>query len=90
VAPESYIGGPLAFVKTGDSISVDVERRTLTLAISADELERRRAAWTRPEPRYTRGYGHLYLQHIEQAPKGCDFDFLTTAFGAPGVEPEIH
>jgi len=90
VAPESWIGGPLAFVETGDGISVDVARRTLTLDISGDELERRRAAWTRPEPRYTRGYGHLYLQHIEQAPKGCDFDFLTTAFGAPGVEPEIH
>ncbi len=90
VAPESWIGGPLAFVKTGDSISVDVDRRTLTLDISDDELERRRVAWIKPEPRYTRGYGHLYLQHIEQAPKGCDFDFLTTGFGARGVEPEIH
>jgi len=90
VAPESWIGGPLAFVETGDSISVDVEGRTLTLDVSDDELERRRAVWTKPEPRYTRGYGHLYLQHIEQAPKGCDFDFLTTAFGAPGIEPEIH
>jgi len=90
VAPESWIGGPLAFVETGDAISVDVDRRTLTLDISEDELERRRAAWTQPKPRYTRGYGHLYLQHIEQAPNGCDFDFLTTAFGAPGIEPEIH
>jgi len=90
VAPESFIGGPLAFVKTGDGISVDVERRTLTLDVGEDELELRRAAWNKPEPRYTRGYGHLYLQHIEQAPQGCDFDFLTTAFGAPGVEPEIH
>jgi len=90
VAPESWIGGPLALVKTGDSISVDVERRSLTLEVDEAELGRRRAGWTKPAPRFTRGYGHLYLQHIEQAPKGCDFDFLTTAFGAAGVEPEIH
>lgn len=90
VAPESWIGGPLAFVKTGDSISVDVEGRSLTLNVSGDELERRKLAWSKPGPRYTRGYGHLYLQHIEQAPQGCDFDFLTTAFGEPTGEPEIH
>jgi len=90
VAPESWIGGPLAFVETGDRISVDVEARKITLDVSEEELARRRAAWTRPEPRYTRGYGHLYLQHIGQAPEGCDFDFLTSAFGAAAAEPEIH
>jgi len=90
VAPESWIGGPLALVQTGDDISVDVDARTLTLDVGDDELERRRAAWCKPAPRYTRGYGHLYLQHIQQAPEGCDFDFLTTAFGAAVVEPEIH
>ena len=90
IAPESYIGGPLAFVKTGDNISVDAEKRTLDLNISREELERRRAEWTKPGPRYARGYGYLYLQHVGQAPEGCDFDFLTTAFGASAVEPEIH
>lgn len=90
VAPESFIGGPLALVQPGDNVSVDVDARTLILDVSDAELERRRAAWSKPEPRYTRGYGHLYLQHIQQAPEGCDFDFLTTAFGEAGVEPEIH
>lgn len=90
VSPESYIGGPLALVKTGDSISVNTDKRSLELNISPDEFERRKTEWTKPGPRYSRGYGHLYLQHIEQAPKGCDFDFLTTAFGEPTGEPEIH
>ena len=90
IAPESYIGGPLAFVKTGDNISVDAEKRTLNMNISPEELERRRADWTKPGPRYTRGDGYLYLQHVGQAPEGCDFDFLTTTFGTSAGEPEIH
>ncbi len=76
VAPESAVGGPLALVRDGDEISLDVPRRTLTLKVSADELARRRASWT-PRPRqFTRGYGRLFLDHVLQANEGCDFDFL--------------
>ena len=90
VAPEAYVGGPLALIETGDIIELDVPGRHLNVRLSEEELERRRAAWTPPEPRYERGYGWMYLQHIEQADKGCDFDFLRTEFGAPVPEPEIN
>jgi len=90
VAPEASIGGPLAFVETGDTISVNVAERKLEWAISSQEMLRRRANWTKPKPRYSRGYGHMYLQHIEQADKGCDFDFLKSSFGKPVEEPEIY
>jgi dihydroxy-acid dehydratase len=76
VAPESYIGGPLALVRTGDSITLDVEARTLHLHVDDEELERRRAAWTPPPTRYERGYGALYNEQITQADTGCDFEFL--------------
>jgi dihydroxy-acid dehydratase len=89
VAPESYIGGPLALVKTGDLIAVDVDARSITLKIDDAELKRRRALWKTPEPRYERGYGWMFSRHIEQADKGCDFDFLKTDFGAPVGEPDI-
>jgi dihydroxyacid dehydratase/phosphogluconate dehydratase len=88
VAPESFVGGPLAFVEDGDIIELDVEARTLTLAVSDDELAKRRAEWQQPAPKYSRGYGSLYLEHITQANEGCDFDFLEA--GAPTPEPEIH
>ena len=88
VAPESSIGGPLAFVQDGDVIELDVENRRLTLNVSDDELAKRRAEWQPPAPKYARGYGALYLQHITQANEGCDFDFLEA--GAPVPEPEIH
>jgi dihydroxyacid dehydratase/phosphogluconate dehydratase len=88
VAPESFIGGPLAFVHTGDSIELDVPNRRLELKVSEAELARRRAAWKKPEPRYERGYGALYQRHITQADEGCDFDFLEGT--APTAEPEIH
>jgi dihydroxy-acid dehydratase len=88
VAPESYVGGPLAFVRTGDLIELDVGRRALNLRVADDELSRRRAAWTPPPPRYERGYGAIYIKHITQADKGCDFDILHA--GAPTAEPEIH
>ena len=88
VAPESYIGGPLAFVRDGDLIELDVEARKLELKVSDAELAKRRSAWKQPEPRYTRGYGALFAQHITQANKGCDFDFLHG--GAPTPDPEIH
>jgi dihydroxy-acid dehydratase len=90
VAPESYIGGPLALVKTGDRITLDVAARTLTLEVSDAELARRRAEMPKPKPRYERGYGWMFSQHIKQANDGCDFDFLETDFGAPVPEPEIN
>jgi len=90
VAPESFVGGPLALLKTGDIIEVDIPNRSLNMLVSDEELERRKAAWTPPEPRYGRGYGYIYSKHIEQADKGCDFDFLKTDFGAPVPEPEIN
>jgi dihydroxy-acid dehydratase len=88
VAPESYVGGPLAFVQTGDEIEVDVAARRIHLHVSDEELARRRAAWTQPAPRYPRGYGALYSEHIGQADEGCDFDFLAPLGAIP--EPEIH
>ena len=89
VAPESYIGGPLALVRTGDMITVDVERRLIRMEVDDAELERRRAAWKPLPPRFERGYGYVFSQHIEQAPDGCDFDFLKTDYGAPVAEPDI-
>jgi dihydroxy-acid dehydratase len=88
VAPESFVGGPLALVRTGDLIELDVPNRRLELKVSDAELARRRAAWRKPEPRYERGYGALYQRHITQADEGCDFDFLEGT--APTAEPEIH
>jgi len=88
VAPESYVGGPLALVQTGDEIEIDVAARRIHLHVSEEEIARRRAAWTPPPPRYARGYGAMYSQHIGQADEGCDFDFLQGT--APVAEPEIH
>jgi dihydroxy-acid dehydratase len=88
VAPESYIGGPLAFVQTGDEIEVDVAARSVHLHVTDEELARRRAAWTPPPPRYLRGYGAMFAEHIGQADEGCDFDFLKRGPAIP--EPEIH
>jgi dihydroxy-acid dehydratase len=90
VAPEAFVGGPLALVRTGDIIELDVPARSLNVRLSDDELAERRAAWVAPEPRYERGYGKMYIQHVEQADKGCDFDFLRTDFGAVVPEPEIN
>ena len=88
VAPESFVGGPLAFVQTGDEIEVDVPARRIHLHVPEEELARRRAAWRQPAPRYPRGYGALYSAHIGQADEGCDFDFLAPLGAIP--EPEIH
>jgi dihydroxy-acid dehydratase len=88
VAPESFVGGPLAFVNDGDLIEVDVAARKLELKISDAELARRRAAWKAPPPKFSRGFGALYQSHITQANQGCDFDFLEGT--APTPEPEIH
>ncbi|MGC5567380.1 L-arabinonate dehydratase [Streptomyces sp. FR-108] len=86
VAPESYIGGPLALVRTGDSITLDVEARSLQLNVDDAELERRRERWTAPPERYERGYGALYNDQITQADTGCDFAFLAR----PGKVPDPY
>lgn len=88
ISPESYIGGPLALVRSGDLIELNVAERRLDLKVSEAELAARRAAWVAPPPRYQRGYGVMFAQHITQAERGCDFDFLHA--GAPTPEPEIH
>jgi dihydroxy-acid dehydratase len=90
VAPESYIGGPLALVRNDDRITLDVAARTINLDVPEAELANRRAAWKAPEPRYERGYGWMFNRHIRQANEGCDFDFLETGFGAPVGEPVIY
>jgi len=94
VTPESHVGGPLGLVQDGDVITMDIEARSLNMDVSEAELARRKAQWIKPIPKFTRGYGVLYLKHIQQADKGCDFDFLepdakVDATGATG-EPEIH
>jgi dihydroxy-acid dehydratase len=88
VAPESHVGGPLAFVRDGDLVELDVDARKLQLHVSEAELARRRAAWQPAAPRFQRGFGALYARHVTQADKGCDFDFLEG--GAPTPEPDIH
>jgi dihydroxy-acid dehydratase len=90
VSPESYVGGPLALVKTGDRITLDVAARTLMLDVSDAELDKRRGALPKPVPRYERGYGWMFSRHINQAHEGCDFDFLETSFGAAVPEPAIN
>jgi dihydroxy-acid dehydratase len=79
VAPESAAGGPLALVRDGDEIALDVPRRSLTLEVDDAELARRRAAWKPRAPHFTRGYGRLFLDHVLQANEGCDFDYLRGA-----------
>jgi dihydroxy-acid dehydratase len=88
VAPESFIGGPLALVRNGDLIELNVEKRELNLKVSAEELAKRKAAWKQPPPKYERSYGAIFSRHVKQANEGCDFDFLEGT--APTAEPEIH
>jgi len=88
VSPESYVGGPLAFARTGDSISLDLRNHRLDLLVSEAEMNRRRAEWVKPPPRYERGYGALYVERVTQANLGCDFDFLSRK--AAVADPEIH
>ncbi len=89
VAPESYIGGPLALVETGDMITVDVEQRLIQMDVDDAELERRRSQWEPLPARFERGFGWMFSRHIKQADTGCDFDYLETDFGAPVKEPDI-
>ena len=88
LAPESAIGGPLAFVRDGDFIELDVEARKLHLDVSAEELERRRAEWQPRPERFSRGYGRLFLDEVTQANEGCDFRFLHRD-GSITPEPDI-
>lgn len=88
VAPEAFIGGPLALVREGDLIELNVPERRLELKVSEEELAQRRAAWVAPPKRYERGYGALFAEHVTQAEQGCDFDFLHA--GGATAEPEIH
>ena len=87
VAPESAAGGPLALVRDGDLVRLDVRERRLDLLVPDDELAARREAWHPANPPQARGYGALFARHVTQADQGCDFDFLA---GAGGPEPAIH
>jgi dihydroxy-acid dehydratase len=87
VSPESYLGGPLALVQTGDEIELDVEKRSLQLLVDDQEMARRKQAWKAPELQWQRGYQHLFAKHVTQAHEGCDFDFLVGR--NPGSEPAI-
>lgn len=89
VAPESFIGGPLALLKTGDIVRLDLPNRRLDMLVDEDEIARRRAQWTPPAPRYERGYGYMFSRHVTQADKGCDFDYLQSDFGRSAGEPDI-
>jgi len=89
VSPESSVGGTLALVMDGDMIELDVEKRTLTLDVPEEELKKRRANWTYPKSEYDRGYVKMFIEHIEQADKGCDFDFLKGGSGSE-VSRNLH
>jgi dihydroxy-acid dehydratase len=88
VAPESAVGGPLALVRDGDLIELDVEARRLELIVDQRELARRRAEWSPPPRGYGRGYRQLYLDSVTQANRGCDLEFLEGR--SPDLEPVIH
>ncbi len=89
VAPESFIGGPLALLKTGDIVRLDLPNRRLDMLVDEAELTQRKANWKVPEPRFERGWGYMFSKHVTQADKGCDFDFLERGFGAAAGEPDI-
>ena len=89
VAPESFVGGPLALLKTGDIVRLDLPARRLDMLVSEEDLAARRAALQPPEPRYERGWGWMFSKHVTQADTGCDFDFLERDFGRAVDEPEI-
>ena len=88
ISPESFVGGPLALLKEGDRIELNVEQQQINMLVSDDEFSRRRQAWRPAAEIYPRGYGKLYMQHIRQANEGCDFDFLEGTASIP--EPQIH
>jgi dihydroxy-acid dehydratase len=89
VAPESYVGGPLALLRDGDIVRLDVPGRKLDMLVDEAELARRRAEWKQPPPKAGRGYNWMYARHIGQADTGCDFDFLQRSHGETVKEPDI-
>jgi dihydroxy-acid dehydratase len=89
VAPEAFVGGPLALVQNGDIVRMDLPNRRLDVLVSDAELARRRAEWTQPKPRFQRGYGYMFSKHVGQADQGCDFDFLERDYGPTAGEPDI-
>ena len=90
VSPESFVGGPLGLLRTGDIVRMDLPARRLDMLVDEAELERRRAAWTPPEPHFHRGWGWMYSRHVGQADTGCDFDYLQRDHGPAAGEPDIH
>ena len=90
VAPESFIGGPLALLKTGDLIEVDVPNRSINMLVNEDEINKRRKKLKILGPKSGRGWLWIYSQHVKQANEGCDFDFLETKFGKSASEPDIY
>lgn len=89
VTPESFVGGPLALLKTGDIVRLDLPNRSLDMLVPEEELAARRSALKAPEPRFERGYGYMFSKHVTQADEGCDFDFLQSDFGKTAGEPDI-
>jgi L-arabonate dehydrase len=89
VSPEAAIGGTLALVKSGDVIELDVAKRSLSLLVTEEELKKRRSVWVAPKPIADRGYVSMFVQHVEQADKGCDFDFLVGGSGSL-VARDLH
>jgi dihydroxy-acid dehydratase len=87
VAPESAIGGPLAAVRTGDEIVLDVAARRIDVQVPAGAIAERLAAFRPARPHYDRGYGRLFLEHVTQANRGCDFDFLEAPAGGVQSKP---
>ena len=81
---------PAGAARTGDIVRLDLPNRRLDMLVDEAELERRRAAWTAPEPRFERGWGYMFQRHVGQADEGCDFDFLTRAHGRAAGEPSIY
>lgn len=89
VSPESYVGGPLALLQTGDIVRLDLPNRRLDMLVSDEELDARRRLLKTPEPRFQRGWGWMFSRHVTQADQGCDFDFLQSDFGRAAGEPDI-
>ncbi|ASW08743.1 MULTISPECIES: L-arabinonate dehydratase [unclassified Rhizobium] len=90
VSPESHIGGPLALLRNGDIVRLDLEARRIDMLVDEDELQRRRDAWVKPAEKFGRGYGWMFSRHVAQADTGCDFDFLENSFGPMPGEPDIY
>jgi dihydroxy-acid dehydratase len=88
VTPEAAVGGPLALLRSGDMIAIDIPNRTLHAEVSDAQWQRRRSAWTPPPRVAERGFQRLYVEHVTQADRGCDFDFLMG--NAPTPEPPIY